>query len=663
MPAEFQISDEDIAYSEAVLLPTGAVFDEERRDFIKCLETVDLQAVPGSGKTTTLLAKLLVLERHLSPGSFKGVLVISHTNAAVDEIRNRIGEVCPNIFSYPNYVGTIQSFVDRFLAIPSFVNELGFRPDRIDADTYNAEISRRYQSLHQGIKSWVERKSGQDPEGLIQNLRFDSQRNLTNGLGGRVLLKSASASPTYKTLAGLKISLLKSGILHFEDVFLFAERLLNEDSQLKNLLRHRFSFVFVDEMQDMAPHQHGILEAAFGPGTGADTVFQRIGDTDQAIFGENNVVDTEEWQPRTETLTLSHSLRLSEATAGILGPFAYGRGAEFEIRGLGDATIKPHILVYDDESIGNVVGRFANLITQLKTENAIPATTADRFMAVSWNSVWNEAPNPKEGKLRLIDFCPSFRRSTLRKQEEFKCLADHLHSVDSADGTLGSARSVILRSICAALRLCEVVDPRSERPFTPRSLVSYFRFELTEEVYHRINRALLKWSLKLVAEETNSTLRVLRKFLPKLIRHFGSSMDNASDFLAGDPTLENLCEHDDYTRSNSVIIDGIEVGLGTVHSVKGQTHTATLYIESAYYNDGGKMYESQRLAAQFGGERLAQNAGKRVKESARMVYVGFSRPTHLLAFAVHKDRFDQFPNGIDADSWSVVRAYDEGGAD
>jgi hypothetical protein len=109
-------------------------------------------------------------------------------------------------------------------------------------------------------------------------------------------------------------------------------------------------------------------------------------------------------------------------------------------------------------------------------------------------------------------------------------------------------------------------------------------------------------------------------------------------------------------------IGAVEVGLGTVHSVKGQSHTATLYIESAYYNDGGKMYESQRLAAQFGGNRLPQNAGKRVRESARMVYVGFSRPTHLLAFAVHKDRFVQFLTGIDPNSWKIVHAYDEGGA-
>lgn len=661
MPADLQISDDDIDYAESVLLPTGARFDEERRHFIKCFETIDLQAVPGSGKTTTLLAKLLVLERHISSGSLQGVLVISHTNAAVDEIRNRIGEVCPNVFAYPNYVGTIQSFVDKFLAIPSFVNQLGFRPGRIDADTYNAEILRRFQSLHQGVKNWVERKGGQDPDGLVRNLRFDSDLNLTNGLGGRVLLKSASASRTYKTLAGLKFSLLKSGILHFEDVFWFAEKLLHEDAKLKLLLQQRFGFVFVDEMQDMAPHQHGILETTFGPDSGADTVFQRIGDTDQAIFGGNNVIDTAGWEPRTETLSLSNSLRLSPTTAKILAPFAYGRDEDFEITGLGDSTVSPHILVYDDESISQVVERFAQLILDLKAEGEIPASAAECFMAVAWNSVWSEAPDPEDGKLRLIDFCPSFRRSTLRNQEEFENLADHLYGLDASDRTLGSARNGILRAACAALRICDVVDPRSEKPFTPRSLMSYFRFELPEKGYHRINQALLKWAVSLVAEAPEPTLRSLRKFLPKLILYYGGLPVKAADFLAGEPTCQNLSEQEENTgSSNSLMIGEVEVGLGTVHSVKGQTHTATLYIESAYYNDGGKMYESQRLAAQFRGDRLPQNAGKRVRESAKMAYVGFSRPTHLLAFAVHKDRFDQFLTGIDENSWKVVHVYNEG---
>ncbi len=82
------ISDDDIAYAESILLQ-GDVFDKQRRDFIKDLTTLDVQAVPGSGKTTALLAKLLILERKLPLEASRGILILSHTNSAVDEIKEK----------------------------------------------------------------------------------------------------------------------------------------------------------------------------------------------------------------------------------------------------------------------------------------------------------------------------------------------------------------------------------------------------------------------------------------------------------------------------------------------------------------------------------------------------------------------------------------------
>lgn len=44
------ITDVDINEAEKTLLPKDIHFDDERRDFIKGLESCDLLAVPGSGK-------------------------------------------------------------------------------------------------------------------------------------------------------------------------------------------------------------------------------------------------------------------------------------------------------------------------------------------------------------------------------------------------------------------------------------------------------------------------------------------------------------------------------------------------------------------------------------------------------------------------------------
>ena len=83
------ITDDDIAWVESIM-GHGIQFDEPRRNVIKNLESVDVQAFPGSGKTTTLVAKLAILAKKW-PYSNAGICVLSHTNVAREEIEKRLG--------------------------------------------------------------------------------------------------------------------------------------------------------------------------------------------------------------------------------------------------------------------------------------------------------------------------------------------------------------------------------------------------------------------------------------------------------------------------------------------------------------------------------------------------------------------------------------------
>ena len=55
------------------------------------------------------------------------------------------------------------------------------------------------------------------------------------------------------------------------------------------------------------------------------------------------------------------------------------------------------------------------------------------------------------------------------------------------------------------------------------------------------------------------------------------------------------------------------------------------------------------------GIQIPRTVGKRVKESSRMAYVGFSRPTHLLCIAIHKDRYDSISSDISEDDWEILK--------
>jgi len=661
MPANIKIDDEDIVYAEKMLLSDGQSFDSERREFIKCLESLDLQAVPGSGKTTALLAKLLILERHLPLEDGSGVLVISHTNAAVNEIRERIAKRCPALFSYPNFVGTIQGFVDTFIAIPSFVKMFGFRPTRIDADTYDSEVAKYYQRLNPKAKAWIDRKH--EPVEFLKTLRFDQELNLTNGLGGKIELSSKNPSDTYKTLAVMKNEIFKRGLLHFEDVYYFAESMLGAGSGVCDLIRGRFRFVFVDEMQDMTYHQESILERIFGAYSSEGRVFQKVGDPDQAIFRDTVVSRDVGRATGKNLMTLKNSLRLSPKVASILTPFAFNKEVGFHVHGLNQSDLNPHLLVYDDESMSLVVQEFAKLVSKFQSANQIPSDPSSIFKAIAWNSTWSEPPDSSARMVRLIDFCPEFQTSVDRKQTEFESLHDHLLHVPD-DRTLRSARNSVLDAIVQALRLEDLRDPRNSRYFTKASLINYYRDECPQH-YEQLKLFLLRCAVQVAGKNCDSTVKRLRETIPKILQHFGQECVHSKSFLDGAPSSSTTSSIQDSGTPNSMKIEGITVHIGTVHSVKGQTHTGTLYIESYYHRDGSgvnaKSYESQRLAEQFKGNRIPANAGSRVQQSARMVYVGFSRPTHLLAFAVHKERFESHLKDLDP-SWEIVKLYLDAGA-
>jgi len=127
-----KITDHEIRRAEKLLLPVDCSFNEERRDFLRCMESRDVVACPGSGKTTALLAKLLILSSRMPFPDGRGVCVLTHTNVAIDQIKQKAGTASQILFRHPNFFGTIQEFANKFLALPAYVERFGQRSIRMD---------------------------------------------------------------------------------------------------------------------------------------------------------------------------------------------------------------------------------------------------------------------------------------------------------------------------------------------------------------------------------------------------------------------------------------------------------------------------------------------------------------------------------------------------
>jgi len=675
MSQAINITDEEIQYAEQLLLLAGKTFDDERNFFIRNFNTIDLQAVPGSGKTTALLAKLIILEHKLPFTDGSGILVLSHTNAAVDAIKEKIQKHCPRLFSYPNFIGTIQRFVDEYLAIPFYISKFKKKPIRIDNEIYNEKIKscldkiwlHRF-NLSQETNNKVAHIKNSN-EALFYNYRFhlSNEIKLVKKLNEDVFEINKPRGNTrpqnyrdytqqekqevYNWFLKFKKSILKSGILHFDDAYFLGELYLKTIPNIKTILQNRFAFVFVDEMQDMDTHQYNLLEKIFYDFGNSISKIQRIGDKNQAIY--NSVVKANDiWVDRAEVLRLNGSHRLSKPIADVVKKFALYNDETFDIVGINECAIKPHILVFETATIGNIIPCFAQIVREKGL------TSSEKpIKIVCWNTEWKEDEISRNdlAKIRLEDYHIGFKKEKVKPKQDYDNLKSYLLYYEKRR-TLEPLRKNILNAFLKILRL-EDINTTDNRPYTKKKLIDFIQ-EKDIQKYDELNLNLFNWSMGMVREKTNEVWEEIKTYVPTLLAIFDKQVAESLNFINKDNTEIPAENAEILTQTNHYKENGLEIEITSVHAVKGQTHCATLYLESYFQQDGrgtnAKSYESQRLKDQFLGIQIQSTVGDRVKQSAKMAYVGFSRPTDLLCIGIHKNRFDNLLSGINRDIWEII---------
>lgn len=672
MSQVINVTEDEIHYAEQLLLPKGKVFESEHKNFIRDFTVLDLQAVPGSGKTTALLAKLIILERKLPFTDGSGVLVLSHTNAAIDEIKEKIQKHCPKLFSYPNFIGTIQSFVDEFLAIPIYNLKFKKKLDWIDSERYQDELVKLFNVIawnkdyeeptkwfyQRHINKATSEANGNDSlkkelckkyiEKEVRDLHYDFITNEIKNSNNDVLLKDV----TNKKFIGLKtiiLEVLKRGIMSYDYAYHFAQFYVHKIPVIKEILQKRFSFVFVDEMQDMDTHQYNLLEKIFYDGGDSVSKIQRIGDKNQSIYNSVKVANV--WYDRAKVLRLNGSQRLSKPIANVLKKFALHTDQTFDIVGRNECDIKPHILVFENNKIGNVISCFAQLVKKYKLSDS-----KKPIKVVCWNTDWKDDETSRNDatKIRLEDYYKDLKKQKKKLNQDFDNLFSYLVYYEKKN-TLEPLRKNLLNALVKILRI-ENINAHDEKPYTKKKLIDFIR-DSNIEKYDELNLNLFNWSIGILQGETNEVLLKMKEYLPTMLTIFDRTISKSSEFINKKVEIsEDIIS--DLNKANYYVEDGFEIEITSVHAVKGQTHCATLYLESYYHKDGkgtnSKSYESQRLAQQFLGMKVQTNVGNRSKQSAKMVFVGFSRPTDLLCVAIHKDRFDNQLKKIDRSIWNIV---------
>lgn len=688
------IEDEHIKEAEKLLIGSAEFDNVERIPFIKRLDSCDLLAVPGSGKTTALLAKLYCISKHLPFPDGSGVLVLSHTNAAVNEVERNLKHSCPKLFEYPNFIGTVQSFVNDFLTKPYYTNKNNQKIAVIDTIIYIESLRRIVLNTFAAINEtkqlfrtpnigWIYRfKIKKKVDNTCQLIDMANNEEI-------IISKPRKNAKNYQDWTGekkenikhnlikLKSDLLKSGIMSYEDSYFYANTYIDKFPEIKELLQKRFRYVFIDEMQDLELFQIDLIDKIFNNGEGKITI-QRIGDINQAIYNSGKKVKVgADWIPRNQ-IYLKNSNRLTNEIATVVNYFTLDRQndengqSRFVVKGLRDIgnTIKPHLILFNQQSCKLLESKFKELI---KNNSLIETTEAKKygFKIIGWNAKWDDDED-RNGRLRLENIFECYKKEPAEKKETFDTLSRYLQYFDHDKKTLKELRKVILNILVFILRLenktfkAKVRGQEFDRHYRESELIRLIQ-NRDDDTSNIFKTYLYTWAFSLMTKNNYSEIyEAIKNFITTEFKEwFDLEISQSTKNFIG-----NQFEQITINQPAPVEVeqdDDIKVEIGTVHSAKGQTHCATMYVETSYH-----AYETEKLAVVLKqatknkSEILLPNPllcnehayrsdkDKRAKETLKMMYVGFSRPTHLLCFAALKNNVENNIDGYKSAGWEVV---------
>ncbi|WP_329101605.1 UvrD-helicase domain-containing protein [Streptomyces sp. NBC_01439] len=253
---------------------------EDQQALVDAEESLFAAACPGAGKTRAMVARFL---KRTAEENRQGVALISFTNAAVDEVRHRCGDQI-DALKVPNFVGTFDAFIHRFIVTSLFVREYKVPP--------------KYVQSWKEISSTSFRMSEIPRSGELQFSWFDFDRNGRATLVmdrvdrrfGNAEAKTALSAIRHKVESRASYifgKLLEAGTVSCDAARLLAEFWL-QDSEARQvlgpLLQSRFSEVIVDEAQDCGREELLVLQYLLECGIRV----VMVGDIDQSIYEFRN---------------------------------------------------------------------------------------------------------------------------------------------------------------------------------------------------------------------------------------------------------------------------------------------------------------------------------------------------------------------------------------
>ncbi len=690
-----QIKDEDIdedirEAAELLGLPRDAFLEDAiRKEILKSPASLDVVACPGSGKTTLLVAKLAILAKHW-PYRTEGICVLSHTNAARIEIETKLGNttVGQRLLSYPHFIGTIHGFVDTFVAIP-WLRSHGYRITLIDTDIVRKKRWWRLpQELQDKLRGYIKKQKGTRKRGAEECVKSLLTVELSGFNSGSKCNGTLTLTPEEisKIREILQKSTFEEGYFCYQEMLMWGEEAIEKSPGIVKAIRQRFPLLFIDEAQDTGEAQARILDKIFMARQYGDPVIrQRFGDPNQAIYhsasAQPATIDpfpVPPNDPNIQGFSLSNSHRFDNTIAELAHPLrpksdgeedkedkCEGTGPKAKYNGfLKQGQQQQHtIFLFDENSIAQVLPAYAQLILETFSDKGLKE---GRFTAVGMVHRPSRWSSTNAWPYNVPDYWPAYDAELSGPEPHPETFVQYVQAGQKKAVEEGEAYPLVEKIAEGLQRLVNIITgPEGKKLHRSPNMHRYilrlieekeddklyqaYRDLVYEFVRKRGNLTQTEWEQKekqtvrdiakaIVGFPGNSRLPLEAVDFLKWPTGSGTGVQNPTEEETNSPCKNNVYVHSENGRE-------VSIHLGSIHSVKGQEHTATLVLETHWYT-----YNLQDLLDLLIGSGTCRDtcsnmANKdeedRCRYRCRVHYVAMTRPTHLLCLAMRKEAFGE----------------------
>ncbi len=617
------ITDEDITWVESVL-GEGLQFDDSRRTIIKSLESKDIQAFPGSGKTTVLVAKLAILAKKW-PFAHCGICVLSHTNVAREEIEERLGntEVGKTLLSYPHFIGTFHSFFDTHVALP-WLRSKGMQINMIDTDIVQRI---RWHKLEPNIRKYLEHQKQNESicgyKGTVGSIDWDK--------------KGKTKDSILKIIGDTQ----DTGYFTFDEMLLYAKEALSQCSYLPTSIQNRFPILFIDEAQDTNTFQWDLIHSAFSC-DGDLSLRQGFGDRNQAIYNYmNETVDDPEF-PRTDPILLNESRRFDNSIAVLANSVAIsldkmdGTPNEFS-----EKNCQHTIFLFSIKKAEQVIEEFGKLVLNTFTDEELFSNNKNGCHVIGAVHAKKEETSDKHFPKGIYDYWSCYEAKKSNRNATPRYFIEYIRKGNTEFAETNEVVNLIEWIAKGIRRMINIAKAENYIVATNNTFSSLNK-ALSEE--NRITFRELIFEFIPTNVSTKEGWTHITDQIPKVLELFDATSNKSTNkflsWIDDDTKCDVSCPVTSDTSVNCYIhedaVSGrcVELKFGSIHSVKGRTHLATLVLET--YNRTHNMKAIIKYLCNTPPKSAGSNRNR-----LKCQYVAMTRAKGLLCLAIPEKFVDE----------------------